>query len=85
MPNIGTKIEIWCHLISPLLSPLGFIFVVVIAVYLVKKCLMQARRVDEGKWGQGQIFPDLVTRFHKQSSLLIRRLSSKAIFEEEQR
>lgn len=42
---------------------------------------------QEGWWremGEEQIFPDLATGFFKQSSLLIRRLSRKAVFEEEQ-
>lgn len=38
----------------------------------------------KGNGGEEQISPDLVTGFCKQSHVLIRRLNSKALLEEEQ-
>lgn len=50
VPSTHRKIRILCRFISFLLTPVSFIFAVVIEVCFVKNCLIWLRRADEGKW-----------------------------------
>lgn len=57
VPSTHTKIMILCHFISFLLTPVSFIFAVVIEVCFVKNCLKRLRRADEGKWRRSRSPP----------------------------